>query len=68
MGRREEALGRLWQAENVNTRDARIPYARATILVQAGRWEEAREAVAAALARDPGLAVARELERVLTGR
>lgn len=44
----------LVRAEQVNGRDPRIPYARATVLAQLGRMEEAREAVARALQIQPG--------------
>lgn len=59
--RGEAAVDLLRRAETVNTADPRIPYARATILAQAGRMAEAREAAEAALARRPGFPPAVEL-------
>jgi predicted RNA polymerase sigma factor len=53
-----EALGR---AETLEAGDARIPYARATVLAQLNRLAEARAAAARALELRPDYDEAREL-------
>jgi Flp pilus assembly protein TadD len=49
MGKTVEALETLAQAEKLSPNDPQIPYARATILVRAGRMQEARAAANRAL-------------------
>ena len=61
----EEALLR---AESVETGDARIPYARATVLARLGRSTEAKIAARRALEIAPGYAEAAELLRQLERR
>jgi predicted CXXCH cytochrome family protein len=59
------ALVMLETAERANPRDARIPYARATVLMQSARHQEAREAAVRVLQVEPQHAGATELLRVL---
>lgn len=68
LARTEEALGALDRASRLRLEDPRIPYARATILAQAGRLAEARAEVEAALRRQAGYPPAVELLRALGAR
>jgi len=56
----ERALEALLRAESVDERDPRIPYARATVLAQMGRMDDARSAAARALEIRPDYAAARQ--------
>ena len=61
----EAALQALAEAESVDPRDPRIAYARATILAQLGRLEEARAAARRVLQIDADFVAARKLLEVL---
>jgi tetratricopeptide (TPR) repeat protein len=58
VGQTDPALAALIQAEAVAPGDPEIPYARATILLQQGRREEARDALQRSLSARPGFAPA----------
>jgi len=62
------ALEALLRAEAADPRDPRAPYARATVLAQLGRLDEARAAARRALELAPEFAAARALLRQLEGR
>lgn len=62
----EASLEALLRAESLDARSAQIPYARATVLAQLGRTEEARRAVQRALKLQPNLSDAAELLRTLS--
>ena len=64
----ERALEALVRAESLNPLSARIPYARATILVRLGRIEEARTAARHALELQPDLTEAMVLLQSLSGK
>ncbi len=59
------ALAMLEQAEKANAADSRIPYARATVLMQSDRRDEARNAARRVLELQPTHAGAVELMRVI---
>ncbi len=61
LGQTTAAIDALLRGETANPNDPRIPYARATILAQLNRREEARAAAERALALEPGYAAARAL-------
>ncbi|MFO1513647.1 MAG: tetratricopeptide repeat protein [Verrucomicrobiota bacterium] len=61
----EAALEALVRAESLDATSAQIPYARATILAQLGRTDEARRAAQRALELQPGHSEAQELLRGL---
>jgi tetratricopeptide (TPR) repeat protein len=61
LGQVESALEALIRGENARPDDPGIPYARATILAQIGRYAEARQAAQRALEVDPAHAAARGL-------
>ncbi len=62
------AIEALTRGEAANPRDAALPYARAIILLQLGKKDEALAAAQAALRAQPDLVLARELVRMLLGR
>jgi predicted RNA polymerase sigma factor len=68
VGRAAEALLALERAEAADGFDPRIPYARATLLADAGRLEEAREAVRRAVELAPGWDEAQRLIQMLDSR
>jgi len=61
------AIEALTRGEAANPRDSALPYARATILLNLGRKEEALAAAQAALLVQPDLAQARHLVQMLSG-
>lgn len=64
-GQGDESLAALTRAESLSPGDARIPYARATILAQRGRHAEARQSAQRALEIDPHYTPARRLLQAL---
>ncbi|MBA4148402.1 MAG: ammonia-forming cytochrome c nitrite reductase subunit c552 [Verrucomicrobia bacterium] len=56
--RLDDAVKALERAEQMDTRSAEIPYARATVLARMGLAEEARAAARMALERNPGFTAA----------
>ena len=64
----ERALEALVRAESLNPLSARIPYARATILVRLGRIEEARTAAQHALELQPDMTESMVLLQSLSGK
>lgn len=62
------AIEALTRGEAANPRDAALPYARATILINQGKKEEALAAALQALSIQPDLAEARQLVQMLSGR
>ena len=63
----DEAISALLEAQKHDRVSARAPYARATILAQQKRVEEAREACRLAIKRDPNHQQARILWQQLGG-
>jgi Flp pilus assembly protein TadD len=66
LGQTDGAITSLLRAELLAPTDARIPYARATILTQSGRSSEAIGAAKRSLEIDPSSADARQLLHALT--
>lgn len=62
-GKPDAAIEALLRGESAQSRDPRIPYALATILLQADRMNEARSALARALEIQPDFEAARNLLR-----
>jgi superkiller protein 3 len=63
--RPEAAVEALLRAESLDARSAQIPFARATVLVNLNRVEEARRAAQRALELQPGHPEAQQLLRAL---
>ena len=61
----ERALAALAKAEILDQQSARVPYARATILIRRGQTAHARSALSRVLELQPGFAPAHELMRSL---
>lgn len=61
MGQPTAAIDALLRGETADPNDPRIPYARATILAQLGRGNDARVAAQRALSLEPGYTAARTL-------
>jgi tetratricopeptide (TPR) repeat protein len=66
LGQTDAAIASLLQAESLAPADARIPYARATILARLGRSREAIGAAKRSLEIDPSSADARRLLQAIT--
>jgi tetratricopeptide (TPR) repeat protein len=60
-GQQEDALRSLIRGESANPFDPEIPYARATILLEMGRLEEAQRAARRCLEITPNFEAARTL-------